>query len=62
MLGLRRSSELRDSLQSCYRRVVPAQAGKHRIVAIKAVAHKLARAAYYILRDHTAFDVKRAFA
>lgn len=38
------------------------RARKHRIVAIKAVAHKLARAAYYILRDHTAFDVKRAFA
>jgi len=34
---------------------------KHRIVAIKAVAHKLARAAYYILRDRTAFDTARAF-
>lgn len=38
------------------------RARKHRIIAIKAVAHKLARAAYYILRDHTEFDVKRAFA
>ncbi|WP_296896094.1 IS110 family transposase [Thiohalocapsa sp.] len=33
----------------------------HPIVAIKAVAHKLARACYYILRDHVPFDVERAF-
>jgi transposase len=32
------------------------------VVAIKAVAHKLARACYYILRDGSAFDVDRAFA
>jgi transposase len=32
------------------------------IVAIKAIAHKLARAAYYILRDQVAFDVSKAFA
>lgn len=32
------------------------------IVAIKTVAHKLARAAYYILRDQVAFDVTKAFA
>jgi transposase len=31
------------------------------IVAIKTVAHKLARACYYILRDQVAFDVKSAF-
>jgi transposase len=31
------------------------------VVAIKAVAHKLARACYYILRDGTDFDVSRAF-
>ena len=31
-------------------------------VAIKAVAHKLARAAYYILRDQVVFDVSKAFA
>jgi len=30
-------------------------------VAIKAVAHKLARAAYYIMRDRVAFDVTKAF-
>ena len=31
------------------------------IVAIKTVAHKLARACYYILRDHVPFDVNKAF-
>jgi transposase len=34
----------------------------NRIVAIKTVAHKLARACYYILRDQVPFDVNRAFA
>jgi len=33
-----------------------------RVVATKAVAHKLARACYYILRDGSEFDVNRAFA
>jgi transposase len=31
------------------------------VVAIKTVAHKLARACYYILRDGTDFEVNRAF-
>ena len=31
------------------------------VVGYKAVAHKLARACYYILRDQVAFDVTRAF-
>jgi transposase len=31
------------------------------IVAIKAVAHKLARASYYVLRDQAVFDEKRLF-
>jgi transposase len=31
------------------------------VVAIKAVAHKLARACYHIMRDNEAFDVHRAF-
>ncbi len=31
-------------------------------VAIKAVAHKLARACYYVLRDQVEFDVNKAFA
>jgi transposase len=37
-------------------------AKKNKIVAIKAVAHKLARACYYVLRDQVVFDVNRAFA
>jgi transposase len=32
------------------------------IVAIKTVAHKLARACYYVLRDRVPFDVRKAFA
>jgi transposase len=31
------------------------------IVAIKAVAHKVCRAGYYILRDQVSFDVTKAF-
>ena len=38
------------------------KARKNRPVAVKAVAHKLARACYHMLRDQTPFDVKRAFA
>jgi transposase len=37
------------------------RAKAHRVVALKAVAHKLARAAFHILRDHSTFDVHRAF-
>ena len=37
-------------------------ARKHRLVALKAVAHKLARAGFYLLRDGGHFEVKRAFA
>jgi transposase len=33
----------------------------NRIVAIKTVAHKLARACFYIIRDQTEFDVNKAF-
>jgi transposase len=32
-----------------------------RIIALKAVAHKLARACYYMIKDDTAFDITRAF-
>ena len=32
------------------------------VVAVKAVAHKLARAVYHILKDEVPFDVERAFA
>jgi len=38
------------------------QAKTNGVVAIKAVAHKLARACYYILRDQGPFDVSKAFA
>lgn len=31
------------------------------IVAIKTIAHKLARACFYVLRDNTEFDVQKAF-
>jgi len=34
----------------------------HAIVAIKAVAHKLCRACYYIIKDQVAFDLAKAFA
>jgi transposase len=34
----------------------------HKIVAFKACAHKLARAAYYVMRDRVPFDEARAFA
>jgi transposase len=32
------------------------------IVAVKAVAHKLSRACYYVMRDQVLFDVDKAFA
>ena len=32
------------------------------VIALKAVAHKLARACYYIMRDAVPFDITRAFA
>jgi transposase len=38
------------------------QAKTNGVVAIKAVAHKLARACYYILRDQVPFAVNKAFA
>jgi transposase len=34
----------------------------HGVVAIKAVAHKLCRACYYIMKEQVAFDVDKAFA
>ena len=38
------------------------KAKRHRVVALKAVANKLARACYYVMRDEVPFDVGRAFA
>jgi transposase len=37
------------------------QAKSHLMIARKAVAHKLARACYYIMRDLIPFDVHKAF-
>jgi transposase len=48
-----------DTIQRYYQRKL---AKAHVMVARKTVAHKLARASYYILRDQTVFDVDRAFA
>ncbi|BFU90869.1 MAG: hypothetical protein NTAFB01_20560 [Nitrospira sp.] len=38
------------------------RARTHPLVALKAVAHKLARACYHMLRDQMPFDLPRAFA
>jgi transposase len=38
------------------------KAKSHGVVALKAVAHKLCRACYYIIKDRVAFDVAKAFA
>ena len=37
------------------------QARTHRVVALKAVAHKLARASYYVMRDQVPFQIGLAF-
>lgn len=34
---------------------------RHRMVALKAVAHKIARGCYHVLHDNVPFDMKRAF-
>jgi transposase len=38
------------------------KAKSHGVVAIKAVAHKLCRACYYIVKDQVPFDIAKAFA
>jgi transposase len=48
-----------DKIKSFYQRKKSKTNG---IVAIKAVAHKLCRACYYIIKDQVAFDVTKAFA
>lgn len=52
--GIRFSPEIRRYYQR-------KQARTKRIVALKAVAHKLARACYHMIKDDVAFDVRRAF-
>ena len=49
-----------DTIDRWYQRKL-AQKPKLRVIAVKAVAHKLARAGYFMLRDGTTFDVDRAF-
>ncbi len=34
---------------------------RNQVIAIKAVAHKLARASYYVMRDHVPFDSDKLF-
>ena len=47
-----------DTIKSFYQRKL---AKTKRVIAIKAVAHKLARACFYVMRDNVEFDVKKAF-
>jgi len=47
------------AIQAFYQRK---KAKTHGVVAIKAVAHKLARACYYVLRDRVPFEIEKAFA
>lgn len=37
------------------------EAKTKRVIALKAVAHKLARACYYMIKENVAFDITRAF-
>jgi transposase len=48
-----------ERIRSFYQRK---QAKTNKIVAAKAVAHKLARACYHVLKEQTPFDEARAFA
>jgi len=47
-----------DTIKSFYQRKC---AKTKKVIAIKAVAHKLARACYYVIRDNVEFDVNKAF-
>ena len=47
-----------ETIKKFYQRKL---AKSHMMVAKKAVAHKLARACFYVLRDHVEFDAKKAF-
>jgi transposase len=47
-----------DTIKSFYQRKC---AKTKRVISIKAVAHKLARACFYVMRDKVDFDVKKAF-
>ena len=47
-----------DTVKKYYQRKL---AKSHIMIAKKAVAHKLARACFYVLRDDVEFDVNKAF-
>lgn len=50
-------------IMSMLRHIIKKKTAKtNNVVAIKAIAHKLARACYYIIRDQKEFDPKKAFA
>lgn len=55
-------TRLRDRAGHRCHSVDNASARRHAVVALKTVAHKLARAGYYILRDQVPFDVNKACA
>ena len=62
-LGVCRGGAFCRALQRAIKRFYQRKPAKtNRVVAIKAVAHKLARACYYILRDQVPFMVNKAFA
>jgi transposase len=47
-------------VQRFYQRKL-AKSNKNTVLARKAMAHKLARACYYIMRDHVPFHALKAF-
>ena len=47
-----------DTIKSFYQRKC---AKTKKVVALKAVAHKLARACFYVMRDNVEFDIEKAF-
>lgn len=47
-----------DRIKGYYQRK---QAKTNKVVAIKTIAHKLARACYYMMRDQTTFNIDKAF-
>lgn len=48
-----------SQIKSFYQRK---KAKSHGVLALKAVAHKLCRACYYIMKDRVAFDLAKGFA
>ena len=62
-MGIYRSGEFRRAVFPPIQRFYQHKKAKtHGVVAIKAVAHKLARACYDVLRDQVPFEIDKAFA